>query len=88
MDWDDVREYSKREKKRTYTPPPGQEPPPAANEPWVTLHLQPTAPPELVRAAFKTLAQLHHPDKPGGDTSKMQAVNNAYLTLTAQKRAA
>ncbi len=46
-----------------------------------TLHLLPSAPPELVRAAFKCLAQLHHPDKPGGDTEAMQKINAAYRRL-------
>jgi hypothetical protein len=45
------------------------------------LHLLPTAPPELIKAAYKCLAQLHHPDK-GGSTQKMQAINEAYTSLT------
>ena len=48
-----------------------------------TLHLLPSAPPELIRAAFKCLAQLHHPDKPGGDTEAMQKINEAYRRLAA-----
>ncbi len=48
-----------------------------------TLHLLRSAPPELVRAAFKCLAQLHHPDKPGGDTEAMQKINEAYRRLAA-----
>ncbi len=47
------------------------------------LHLLPSAPPELIRAAFKCLAQLHHPDKPGGDTEAMQKINEAYRRLAA-----
>jgi hypothetical protein len=30
------------------------------------FHLLPTAPPELVRAAYRTLAKIFHPDKGGG----------------------
>ncbi len=48
-----------------------------------TLHLLPSAPPELIRAAFKCLAQLVHPDKPGGDTEAMQRINAAYRKLAA-----
>ena len=42
----------------------------------VVLHLRPTAPPELVDAAYKCLARLHHPDR-GGSTATMQAINAA-----------
>jgi hypothetical protein len=45
------------------------------------LHLLSTAPPELVRAAYKCLALLHHPDH-GGDVAKMQTINAAYEKLT------
>lgn len=41
------------------------------------LYLRPGAPKELIDAAYKTLARLHHPDK-GGDTATMQAINAAY----------
>jgi hypothetical protein len=47
---------------------------------YVALHLLPSAPPELVKAAHKTLATLHHPDK-GGDLERMKAINNAYDVL-------
>jgi hypothetical protein len=55
--------------------------PPNETTAHATLHLLPSAPPELVRAAFKCLAQLHHPDKPGGDTEAMQKINAAYRRL-------
>jgi len=42
----------------------------------VVLHLRPTAPPELVDAAYRCLARLHHPDR-GGDHDAMQALNHA-----------
>ncbi len=42
----------------------------------VVLHLRPIAPPELVDAAYKCLARLHHPDR-GGSTLTMQAINAA-----------
>jgi len=49
---------------------------PRAGDPYVVLHLLPSAPPELVSAAHKCLARLHHPDK-GGSTATMQAINAA-----------
>lgn len=45
-----------------------------------TLHLLPTAPPEVVRAAYKALAIMYHPDK-GGNADKMRAVNAAMDSL-------
>ncbi len=48
---------------------------------FATLHLLPSAPPEVVRASYKALVQLVHPDKPGGDTEAMQRLNAAYERL-------
>ena len=62
-----------------WTPP---KPKPKAVDPYVTLHLLPSAPPELIRVAFKCLAQIHHPDK-GGETEVMQRINDAYRRLAA-----
>jgi hypothetical protein len=64
-----------KERPRTRTKPRNE-----TNAPAV-LHLLPSAPPELIRAAFKCLVQLHHPDKPGGDTEAMQRLNEAYERL-------
>jgi hypothetical protein len=47
---------------------------------FATLHLLPSAPPEVVRASYKALAQLVHPDK-GGDVRAMQRLNEAYERL-------
>ena len=52
---------------------PGPSPP---GDAWAVLHLRPTAPPELVSAAHRVLARLHHPDV-GGTTEAMQAINAA-----------
>jgi len=49
-------------------------------EPWATLHLLPTAPMEVVEAAYRALARLHHPDR-GGSTLQMQVINGAYQQL-------
>lgn len=37
-------------------------PPPGGGDPYATLHLLPTAPPQLVKAAYLTLVKLCHPD--------------------------
>jgi DnaJ-domain-containing protein 1 len=50
---------------------------------YATLHLQPTAPPELVTAAYKCLAKLAHPDR-GGTTTNMQMLNAAFDSLRDQ----
>ncbi len=49
---------------------------------YSTLYLVPGCPPELVKAAYRCLAQIHHPDK-GGDTEAMQRINEAYRRLAA-----
>ena len=57
--------------------------PPTSNTPataYTVLHLQPTAPAELVDAAYRTLARIHHPDA-GGSTETMQRLNEAVETI-------
>ncbi len=49
-------------------------------EAYSQLHLLPTAPIEVIRAAHRALAALHHPDR-GGSGEKMVAINAAYETL-------
>jgi hypothetical protein len=61
-------------------------PHPAADsrtEAYRALHLLPTAPPELVKAAYRVLALLNHPDK-GGDTETMRNINVAYELLVCE----
>jgi DnaJ-class molecular chaperone len=43
--------------------------------------LLPSAPPEVIRAAYKAMATKNHPDK-GGDMVAMQQINRAYAQLT------
>jgi hypothetical protein len=45
-----------------------------------TLFVTSGAPPEVVKAAYRALALLYHPDK-GGDPSKMRELNEAYDQL-------
>ncbi len=55
-------------------------PSPSAPDEYRTLHLLPSAPQELVEAAYKCLSRLYHPDR-GGDTQKMQALNAAVSVI-------
>src|SRR5262245_17535682 len=52
--------------------------------PYTTLHILPSAPLEVVRAAYKALALLHHPDH-GGDLHTMQTINAAYEKINAKR---
>lgn len=47
---------------------------------WEALYLMPGAPLEVVKAAYRALAQLYHPDK-GGETVRMQEINAAMSEL-------
>lgn len=76
VEWLDGEAY---DPEAEWTPPKKARP--QAFDPYQILHLRKTAPPELIRAAFKCLATLHHPDKPGGDTEAMQRINDAYGRL-------
>jgi DnaJ-domain-containing protein 1 len=67
------------EERRT-TPPPPPRSSKGLDDPYAVLWLRPGAPPELVKAAYRTLAVQHHPDR-GGDTAMMQAINAAYEQL-------
>lgn len=49
--------------------------------PHAKLYLLPTAPLEVVRAAHRALASLHHPDV-GGDPERMIEINAAYDEIT------
>jgi curved DNA-binding protein CbpA len=51
---------------------------------YETLHLLPTAPPELVTAAYRCLAQRHHPDR-GGDDEAMVCLNTAVACIRAHQ---
>jgi hypothetical protein len=62
-----------------WTPPPRAKQ--SSPDAYVTLHLLPSAPPELIKAAYRTLAILNHPDH-GGDTGAMQRINSAYQALS------
>lgn len=52
--------------------------------PYSVLCVLPTAPWEVVRAAYKALVMLHHPDR-GGDTETLQRINCAYTELESRR---
>ena len=49
------------------------------------LGLLPTVEPTVVRAAYRALAQAHHPDH-GGAEARIVAINAAFATLTAKEQ--
>jgi len=50
------------------------------------LGVAPSAPVEVIQAAYRALARLHHPDLVGeASTARMQAINAAYERLMARR---
>lgn len=48
--------------------------------PHATLYVMYDAPIEVIQAAYRALAKLHHPDF-GGDPTRMMEINRAYAAL-------
>jgi len=61
---------------------PRTEPTSPLTQAYATLHLLPTAPPEVVQAAHRALVKLHHPDA-GGEHDAAVAINQAITTIRA-----
>ena len=57
------------------------EPPKAS--PYEMLYLMDSAPIEVVKAAYKALALLHHPDR-GGQVERFQQIKEAYEAITTK----
>lgn len=74
-------EWATAQKAHEAPPPRPRSTPPRADA-YAALFLLPTAPKAVVKAAYRALAQLNHPDL-GGDTSAMQRINAAYKQLAA-----
>lgn len=77
---------------RSHSSPPPL-PRPLHPDPFATLHLLPSAPPELIEAAARALAKLHHPDlRPEHEktlaTAKMAQINRAVEDLRRRRGAA
>lgn len=53
-------------------------------DPYRELFLHKQAPDEVVRAAYRALAQLNHPDR-GGSNERMKAINAAYESIMGGK---
>lgn len=53
---------------------------PVHQTPYQVLHLLPTAPQVVVKAAYKALVSMYHPDH-GGDPDAFRAVQEAYEEL-------
>ncbi len=78
-DWQSTYEYDDGS---SYSPPPRRpRAVPSEAEAYAALCLTPQAPAPLVRAAYRELAKLHHPDTKGGDTAARQRLNHAYEVL-------
>lgn len=55
-------------------------PPVSVASAYVTLHLQPDAPFDIVEATWRYLARKHHPDK-GGDANLFMMYHEAYKSI-------
>lgn len=56
--------------------------------PYETLGVEPDATPDEIKAAGRRAASQAHPDRPGGSTERMQAVNAARAILEDPERRA
>ena len=52
---------------------------------FVVLHLLPSAPEEVAKAAYRALSLSMHPDRPGGDAEAMKRLNAAYDAIRAKR---
>ena len=64
---------------------PAREHPPAAS-PYAELQLVDNAHPDVVKAAYRALALIYHPDRINGSLVKMQAINAAYAQIVGEWR--
>jgi len=53
------------------------------SDPYAVLHLRPTAPPAIIKAAWRELAKLLHPDH-GGNSEEFLRAKEAYEILTTK----
>jgi hypothetical protein len=84
VEWIGGEAYAEYE---TECPPPLNTPPPPPPrpkpvDPYTALHLLPSAPPEVIKAAYRALAVKLHPDH-GGNEEEMKRINAAYKRLAA-----
>jgi len=75
-----------RQQERKYDESTGTQASGNSSQAWyAALYVTPNAPIEVINAAYKALARLHHPDAPSGDTKTMQRINDAYNALRKLK---
>ena len=55
-------------------------------DPFQALHVTEDAPWEVIRAAYKALAAMYHPDVEGGDRASFERVDRAYRQLQAHRK--
>lgn len=51
-----------------------------ADDPYAILHVNRDAPPEVIEAAYRALAKIHHPDV-GGSDAAMKRINVAHAAI-------
>lgn len=56
----------------------------APMDPYAVLHLLPTAPESIIKAAWRELAKTLHPDL-GGDAEQFKRAKDAYETIISKK---
>lgn len=56
---------------------------PSAPSAYSELYVTPNAPVEVIKAAYRALVVVHHPDK-GGDPAKFRSIQEAYETITGR----
>lgn len=98
-DW--FKRFQEEAARQGQRPPPHPEPPrPYATHTSIDIKVQitkqypyhaelglvPGAPAVVVRAAFRALALIYHPDKPEGSTEKMQKLNKAFTEVKKYER--
>ncbi len=78
--YDIETEFSSEQANRQPPPPPKQN----LTSPYQTLYLLPNAPPEVIKASYKALAKIYHPDA-RGNHEKMIEINRAFEIITQNK---
>lgn len=84
------RASGQRHARESASPPPPPPPSPPRedpNDPYVILGCRPDAPDEVIKAAFKAQARLHHPDKVGGNGAnrEMSKISTAFDKIKRQR---
>ena len=53
---------------------------------YILLQISPDSSSEEIRKAYKRLAEVHHPDREGGDADKYSHIRTAYETLSDPRK--